>query len=129
MIIRINKKTRAIVLGMSLAVLLAGCGKKQEDVPAGESDLSTGHLAQNANSDEEAPGIHVVLQVTEPERVVFQIGDASCSPGQARLYLSNMAQNYQAVYGRSIMGRVSEGVSFGQQLKNSALLSLQQSLA
>ncbi len=71
-----------------------------------------------------APGVHVVLQVTEPEEFVFEIGDEGCSAGQAKLYLSNMADSYQSVYGQTIMSRTSEGVSFGQKLKDSALSRL-----
>ena len=117
---RLNK---AFLLGISL-VLLAGCGKKDADPARSMSGAQSESVLADTKDDDGAPGVHVVLQVTEPEEFVFEIGDEGCSAGQAKLYLSNMADSYQSVYGQTIMSRTSEGVSFGQKLKDSALSRL-----
>ena len=94
---------------MLFSVLLSGCGSKDSgllsEVPAPGSEDQ----------------IHILLMKNDDTSELFRLGDQICMPGEAKLYLYNMQQAYQSVYGDSIWEKKAGTVPLEDKLKNSAL--------
>lgn len=68
----------------------------------------------------------VVLTTGMKKDELFRIGDASCSLAEVMVYLTNMQNQYEAVYGEEIWSAKKEGESLEQEAKEQVLAELAQ---
>lgn len=71
-------------------------------------------------------GRKVVLTTGMKKDEVFRIGDASCTLPEVMVYLTNMQNQYEAVYGEEIWNTKSGSASLEQEAKEQVLAELAQ---
>lgn len=71
-------------------------------------------------------GKKVVLTTGMKKDEVFRIGSASCTLPEAMIYLTNMQNQYEAVYGEEIWNAKNGGESLEQEAKEQVLAELAQ---
>lgn len=101
---RYNKKRRLtkILAGFLCMVLLAGCGR---------FDISN---------------TKVVLTTGFDKDEIFRIETISCTVPEVMVYLTNAKNQYESVYGSEIWGAGFEGVSLGENIKETVLAQIAQ---
>ena len=90
------KSIRAVCLFLVM-IMLCGCGRTQ-----------------------------VVLTVGFNKDEIFIVGSESCSLREFEVYLTNIQNTYENVYGEEIWNVTSDGVTFEESIKNTALAELAQ---
>lgn len=98
-----RKKARKGLFFLLLACMLAGCG--QRDMGAGTK---------------------VVLTTGFAEDEIFRIGDASCSKSEIMVYLTNMQNQYEKIYGQAIWDKKIGDITVEQKIKNVVLARVAQ---
>lgn len=68
----------------------------------------------------------VVLTTGLKKNEVFKIGDMSCTQSEIMVYLTNMQNQYEAVYGEKIWDAKGDGSSLEQEAKEQVLAELAQ---
>ena len=71
-------------------------------------------------------GTQVVLTTGFNKDEIFIVGSESCSIQELEIYLTNIQNTYQNVYGEEIWNVTSDGVTFEDSIKNTALAELAQ---
>ncbi len=71
-------------------------------------------------------GTQVVLTTGFNKDEIFIVGNESCSIQELEVYLTNIQNTYQNVYGEEIWDVTSDGVTFEDSIKNTALAELAQ---
>ena len=71
-------------------------------------------------------GTQVVLTTGFNKDEIFIVGTESCSMQELSIYLTNIQNTYQNVYGEEIWNVTSDGVTFEDSIKNTALAELAQ---
>lgn len=71
-------------------------------------------------------GTQVVLTTGFNKDEIFIVGSESCSIQELEIYLTNIQNTYQNVYGEEIWNVTSNGVTFEDSIKNTALAELAQ---
>ena len=71
-------------------------------------------------------GTQVVLTVGFNKDEIFIVGSESCSIQELEIYLTNIQNTYENVYGEEIWNVTSDGVTFEDSIKNTALAELAQ---
>ncbi|MBO7096891.1 MAG: peptidylprolyl isomerase [Lachnospiraceae bacterium] len=71
-------------------------------------------------------GTQVVLTTGFNKDEIFIVGSESCSIQELEIYLTNIQNTYQNVYGEDIWNVTSDGVTFEDSIKNTALAELAQ---
>ena len=71
-------------------------------------------------------GTQVVLTTGFNKDEIFIVGSESCSIQELEVYLTNIQNTYQNVYGEEIWDVTSDGVTFEDSIKNTALAELAQ---
>lgn len=98
-----RKRKRKIILAALLftSLLLTGCSKINRDTK-------------------------IVLTTGFTKDEVFRIETASCYKKEVMVYLTNLQNRYEQVYGTEIWGKEQDGVTFEQSIKESVLAELAQ---
>lgn len=68
----------------------------------------------------------VVLTTGLKKNEIFKIGSQSCTQAEAMIYLTNMQNQYEAVYGAEIWNAKKDGASLEQEAKQQVLSELAQ---
>jgi foldase protein PrsA len=71
-------------------------------------------------------GTQVVLTTGFNKDEIFIVGSESCSIQELEIYLTNIQNTYENVYGEEIWNVTSDGVTFEDSIKNTALAELAQ---
>ncbi len=71
-------------------------------------------------------GTQVVLTTGFNKDEIFIVGSESCSIQELNIYLTNIQNTYENVYGEEIWNVTSDGVTFEDSIKNTALAELAQ---
>jgi len=71
-------------------------------------------------------GTQVVLTTGFNKDEIFIVGSESCSIQELKIYLTNIQNTYENVYGEEIWNVTSNGVTFEDSIKNTALAELAQ---
>lgn len=95
------RKSRLLVLFMALCLLLSGCGK--------------------VNSDTK-----VILTTGFGRNEIFRIEDLSCTVPEIMVYITNIQNRYEKIYGSKIWDTQIEGVSLEKNVKETALAKMAQ---
>lgn len=104
-----KKSNRCMALGMSVVLavsVLCGCGKEA--------------VADKATSTK------VVLTTGFDNEEVFRISKSSCSKPEAMVYLTNMQNQYEEVYGEQIWETNIDGVTLEQKVKDTVIARIAQ---
>ena len=97
-----RKRIMSIILVLLMAVsLLAGCQKDSENVK-------------------------VVLTTGFGKDEIFRIEELSCSKAEIMVYLTNMQNRYEKVYGSEILNTEIDGVTLEENVKETALANMAQ---
>ena len=68
----------------------------------------------------------VVLTVGFKQDEVFIVGSESCNLSELMIYITNIQKTYENVFGEEIRNVTSDGVTFEESIKNTALAQLAQ---
>lgn len=102
---------------MAVMLLTAGfltsCGQKQE-----QSALMTEQAADRE------PQLHIVLTNRDTKEQLFTIDESICSLAEGRLYLYNLQNRYQKVYGDAVWQRKTDTGVLEDELRSMALSRL-----
>ena len=71
-------------------------------------------------------GTQVVLTTGFDKDEIFVIGSERCSVSELNIYLTNIQKTYENVFGEEIWDVTSDGVTFEESIKNTALAQLAQ---
>lgn len=109
------KKT-AVILGLiGLLAVLWGCGKNN----AGENN------GENVNSQNN--GVTQVVLTTGFDRdEVFRIGKSTCKLDEFMVYLTNIQNRYESVYGSQLWSVSSNGISMESRIKDNVAARIAQ---
>lgn len=108
-----NKKCRKLVISVLLicmAMVIWGCGKKGEE--------------EGGKPEEEVTQIVLTTGFAKDE--VFRIGKSSCHMNEFMVYLTNIQNRYEAVYGTQIWSVSSNGVSMESRIKDTVAARIAQ---
>lgn len=106
-----NKKGIILALLMGGLLLLCSCGKdREEGETADKSDAVT----------------QIVLTTGFEKDEVFRIGSSSCYTNEFMVYLTNIQNRYEAVYGSQIWSVSSNGVSMENRIKDTVAARIAQ---
>jgi foldase protein PrsA len=110
-----NYQTAAIC-GLLLCLLAAmwGCGSREKE--AGDT----------AQEDNKSPVTQIVLTTGFDKDEVFRIGKSSCSRNEFMVYLTNIQNRYESVYGSQIWSVSSNGVSIESRMMDSVAARIAQ---
>ncbi len=86
--------------------------------------LMTGAFLAGCQKD--ADNVKVVLTTGFEKDEVFRIDELSCSKAEIMVYLTNMQNRYEQVYGKEILGTMIDGVTLEENLKETALAHMAQ---
>ena len=102
---KLGKQTAAVCLAFMMAVMLTGC----EKLPFGEDSNTKVVLTSGFGGEE-----------------IFRISKSSCTKPELMVYLTNMQNQYEAVYGEDIWNAGAQGVTLEQRLKDSVIARIAQ---
>lgn len=105
-----NRKTIALILLLGGLLLLPACGKDEE---AGEKQ-------------EKSAVTQIVLTTGFEKDEVFRIGSSSCHVNEFMVYLTNIQNRYEAVYGSYIWSVSSNGISMESRIKDTVAARIAQ---
>lgn len=106
-----NKKLIIPALLLLGLLLLCACGKNEEDsVKPDKSDTVT----------------QIVLTTGFEKDEVFRIGSSSCHMSEFMVYLTNIQNRYEAVYGSQIWSVSSNGISMESRIKDTVAARIAQ---
>lgn len=107
-----NRKWKVSVslLLLSLVFSLSGCAAKSADTESKENEVST----------------KVVLTTGFNEEEVFRISKSSCTLPEIMVYLTNMQDQYENVYGTGIWDTNIDGVTLEQKVKDTVIARIAQ---
>lgn len=98
-----RKKAWKVLCLLLLLGMMAGCSQK-----------------------ESGAGTKVVLTTGFAEDEIFRIGDASCSRSEIMVYLTNMQNQYEKIYGQAIWEKKIGDITVEQKIKNVVLARVAQ---
>lgn len=110
----VSKKYRRIVTGvvcLCLFLFVWGCGKQG---------------TEESTETEQKPVTQIVLTTGFEKNEVFRIGKSSCYTDEFLVYLTNIQNRYESVYGDQIWSVSSNGVSMESRVKESAAARIAQ---
>ena len=108
-----KKSQRIMVTGLCVFLVLALWGCQKQD-------------AKENPETEQKPVTQVVLTTGFEKNEVFRIGKSSCYTDEFMVYLTNIQNRYEAVYGDQIWSVSSNGVSMETRVKESAAARIAQ---
>ena len=103
----------ACLAALLVILTMAGCGKdaKEPSLAEDKAGLFSG--------DEK---INLILTRGEDEGVLFYLGDLKAYTWEAKLYLYNMQESYESIYGNGFWQHTgTDGLDPGEHLKSSAM--------
>lgn len=98
---RQKKKLAALLFGLLLSLFLFGCGKLEEDTK-------------------------IVLTTGFKENEVFRIESMSCYLPEVMVYLTNVQNQYESVYGREIWSKDLGDISLEESVKETVIAQIAQ---
>lgn len=93
-----------------LCILLSGCGKKEEDA-----------VLEGLSEEKDTPNTTLVLSKGITKEELFRIENISCKVSEYLVYLTNIQNEYEKMYGDSIWDEKSEKGTLEDDLKDIAL--------
>ena len=128
---------RATVMCFLMIFILNGCTFPWQGNTGTDGTSASGSGADSVSGDsvssqaaegdstgtgsEDFKGIRVVLTAGFKKNELFRIETISCMKPEIMVYLANMQNKYTAVYGSSIWKTSTDGVSFGESVRENAL--------
>lgn len=106
-----NKKRIILALLTGLLLLLCACGKGGEE---------------GAEADKRDGVTQVVLTTGFEKEEVFRIGSSSCYTNEFMVYLTNIQNSYETVYGSQIWSVSSNGISMESRIKDTVAARIAQ---
>lgn len=106
-----NKKIIALALLFGGLLLLFACGTDGSD---------------GAGADKSDSVTQIVLTTGFEKGEVFRIGSSSCSMDEFMVYLTNIQNRYEAVYGSQIWSVSSNGISMESRIKDTVAARIAQ---
>lgn len=107
--VKLYHKIKIFFLSMLLCLCLCGCGKDEAE-----------------NTKTENSNTKVVLTTGFAEDEIFRIGESSCCLAEAMVYMTNMQNQYESVYGTQIWKRTIGEDTLEEKVKDLILARLAQ---
>lgn len=106
-----NRKRMILVVLTGVLFLLCACGRSGEEAAGGDKSDSV---------------TQIVLTTGFEKDEVFRIGSSSCYMNEFMVYLTNIQNRYEAVYGSQIWSVSSNGISMESRIKDTVAARIAQ---